>query len=145
MDHSDSVYEVLRVKLTFSELFFTVQRGMLECYKCNDDAICLFHRIFSSFASSCSHIYKTSNKMSLSALNYPPLVATAGLSLGAGMPYIENFLLNSSWNIVRTLTLCSYGLNVWAVSRPGRMDGQAAGDGELSPRNGRTLVAPAGW
>lgn len=83
--------------------------------------------------------------MSLAALNYPPLVATAGLSLATGMPFIEKFVLNSSWDIVRTVTLCSYGLNMWAVSRPGRMDGQAAEDGELSPRNGRTLLVPAGW
>lgn len=84
--------------------------------------------------------------MSLSALNYPPLVASAGAALGLGLPAMERVISTSPWAVVRLATLASFGLNFIAVSRPGRLDGEAAAeDGKLSPRNGRTLVAPAGW
>jgi len=57
--------------------------------------------------------------------------------------------LTSPWSAVRAANALSYAINVVAVSRPGRLDGEAAddgdGDGELSPQSGRTLVAPAGW
>ena len=83
--------------------------------------------------------------MSLSALNYPPLVALSGLGLGASLPAIEKLALESPWQAVRLATLLSYGVNLISVGRPGRLDGQASGDGELSPNAGKTLVAPAGW
>ena len=83
--------------------------------------------------------------MSLSALNYPPLVALSGLGLGASLPMIEQFATNSPWATLRIVNLISYGINFVSVQRPGRMDGQAAEDGELSPRSGKTLVAPSGW
>lgn len=83
--------------------------------------------------------------MSLSALNYPPLVALSGLGLGASLPTIEHFAATSPWAAVRIANLISYGINVISVGRPGRMDGQASEDGELAPRTGKTLVAPAGW
>lgn len=54
--------------------------------------------------------------------------------------------LTSPWSAVRAANALSYAINVVAVSRPGRLDGEAAiEDGELSPQSGRTLVAPAGW
>lgn len=83
--------------------------------------------------------------MSLSTLNSPPLVTTAGITLGYALPFIEDAITKSPWKTVRIVNLLSYTINIIAVSRPGRMDGEAAGEGQLSPINGRTLVAPAGW
>lgn len=83
--------------------------------------------------------------MSLSALNSPPLITTAGIGLGYALPFIEDMIMKSPWSAVRVANLLSYGINVISVSRPGRMDGEGAEDGELSPRRGKTLVAPAGW
>jgi hypothetical protein len=83
--------------------------------------------------------------MSLSSLNYPPLVSLAGMGLGVSFPVLEKLAKESPWIAVRLATAISYGMNVVAVSRPGRMDGEAVGDGELSTRRGKTLVAPSGW
>lgn len=79
-------------------------------------------------------------------MNYPPLVATTGLGLTYALPRIETAISHCPWPTIRVLNLLAYTLNFISVSRPGRMDGQStADDGVLSPRNGRTLVAPAGW
>lgn len=84
--------------------------------------------------------------MSLSALNSPPLLAMSGVGLTYALPFIDDFAMKSPWSVVRIANLLSYGINVISVSRPGRLDGEAAvEDGQLSPRNGKTLVAPAGW
>eukprot|EP00559_Dactyliosolen_fragilissimus_P002900 CAMPEP_0184861486 /NCGR_PEP_ID=MMETSP0580-20130426/6164_1 /TAXON_ID=1118495 /ORGANISM="Dactyliosolen fragilissimus" /LENGTH=323 /DNA_ID=CAMNT_0027359003 /DNA_START=29 /DNA_END=1000 /DNA_ORIENTATION=- len=86
--------------------------------------------------------------MSLSLLNYPPLVASTGIGLGFGLPYMQQLATNVPWTAVKVASAVAYGINFLSVSRPGRLDGQAAAvanDGELSPRNGKTLVAPAGW
>lgn len=65
--------------------------------------------------------------------------------LGVSFPVLERLAKESPWIVVRLATAISYGINVVAVSRPGRMDGEAVGDGELSTRRGKTLVAPSGW
>ena len=78
-------------------------------------------------------------------MNSPSLVATAGVGLGYAFPLIQDIVIKSPWAAVRIANLVSYGINFISVSRPGRMDGEAAKDGILSPRNGKTLVAPAGW
>jgi hypothetical protein len=83
--------------------------------------------------------------MSLSALNSPSLVTTAGVGLGYALPIVQDFVIKSPWSTVRIANLISFGINFTSVSRPGRLDGEAAQDGQLSPRNGKTLVAPAGW
>jgi hypothetical protein len=83
--------------------------------------------------------------MSLAALNSPPLVALTGLGIGANLSLIDQFALTSPWNVVRIANLVSYGINFMSVQRPGRLDGQASEGGELAPRSGKTLVAPAGW
>lgn len=84
--------------------------------------------------------------MSLSALNYPPLITTAGLGLTYVLPQFENAIGRCPWSTIRILNLLAYSINFVSVSRPGRLDGTStAEDGALSPRNGRTLVAPAGW
>mmetsp|Transcript_2762 Transcript_2762/g.4170 ORF Transcript_2762/g.4170 Transcript_2762/m.4170 type:complete len:335 (-) Transcript_2762:122-1126(-) len=83
--------------------------------------------------------------MSLSALNYPPLVLVSGMGLGAALPAIEKLVSASPWEVIRIANLLSYALNYISVSRPGRLDGQASEGGELAPISGRTLVAPAGW
>ncbi len=85
--------------------------------------------------------------MSLSSLNYPPLVAISGLGLGASLPLIEKLTLSSPLYIVRLFNLAAYALNVVSVGVPGRLDSEASDveGGELSPRSGKTLVAPSGW
>lgn len=90
--------------------------------------------------------------MSLSALNYPPLVALSGLGLGASLPVIEKLAATSPWYLVRLSSLAAYALNFASVSVPGRLDGSASDDpkiatdgSQLSPRRGKTLVAPSGW
>ena len=90
--------------------------------------------------------------MSLSTLNYPPLVALSGVGLGASLPVIEKLAMSSPWQAVRAASLLSYAINFLAVRVPGRMDGQASDDpavessaAQLSPRRGKTLVAPSGW
>mmetsp|Transcript_4037 Transcript_4037/g.7755 ORF Transcript_4037/g.7755 Transcript_4037/m.7755 type:complete len:335 (+) Transcript_4037:129-1133(+) len=83
--------------------------------------------------------------MSLSALNYPPLVALSGIGLGASLPTVEQIAAQTPWNTLRLVNLLSYGINFISVQRPGRLDSQAAEGGELAPRTGKTLVAPSGW
>lgn len=83
--------------------------------------------------------------MSLSALNYPPLVALSGLGLGASLPAIEQITAQTPWAALRLANLLCYGINVISVQRPGRLDSQAAEGGDLAPRTGKTLVAPSGW
>lgn len=83
--------------------------------------------------------------MSLSALNYPPLVALSGLGLGASLPTIEQIAVRAPWTALRLVNLLAYGINVISVQRPGRLDSQAAEGGDLAPRTGKTLVAPSGW
>mmetsp|Transcript_25413 Transcript_25413/g.37525 ORF Transcript_25413/g.37525 Transcript_25413/m.37525 type:complete len:332 (+) Transcript_25413:114-1109(+) len=98
--------------------------------------------------------------MSFVALNNPILVAAGGIGGCAILPVLDNMVRHGSisWAALKTANVLSYAINVIAVSRPGRIDGQAQQDsvksgskgGEemesLSPgRNGRTLVAPSGW
>jgi len=93
--------------------------------------------------------------MTLSTLNNPPLIAVVGAVAHAAFPYIQGLPL--SYNALRAVNLLSYGLNVYSVSQPGRIDGEQArnmteakekGENEMavfSPDQGRTLVAPSGW
>ncbi len=86
--------------------------------------------------------------MSLSSLNSPPVVAALGAGAHLAFPYIQGLPL--SYNTLRIANLVSYGINVYAVSQPGRTDGEAKiVDGHeivlYSPEQGRTLVAPSGW
>lgn len=83
--------------------------------------------------------------MSLSTLNYPPLVALSGFGLGAYFPVLGELAKNSPWATIRLACAISYGINVIAVSRPGRMDGEVDENGELAPTGNKTLVAPSGW
>mmetsp|Transcript_8347 Transcript_8347/g.12855 ORF Transcript_8347/g.12855 Transcript_8347/m.12855 type:complete len:325 (+) Transcript_8347:148-1122(+) len=92
--------------------------------------------------------------MSFAALNNPMLVAAGGLGGCAILPVLTNLVQSGSisWTVLKTANVVSYAMNVIAVSRPGRIDGQAQQEGtgnemeQLSPgRNGRTLVAPSGW
>eukprot|EP00555_Chaetoceros_dichaeta_P014112 CAMPEP_0198253750 /NCGR_PEP_ID=MMETSP1447-20131203/4134_1 /TAXON_ID=420782 /ORGANISM="Chaetoceros dichaeta, Strain CCMP1751" /LENGTH=330 /DNA_ID=CAMNT_0043939549 /DNA_START=370 /DNA_END=1362 /DNA_ORIENTATION=- len=83
--------------------------------------------------------------MSLSALNYPPLVALSGLGLAASIPTIEKLVMNSPLSVIRIANLVAYGISVISVSIPGRMDDEAMDGGELAPVGGKTLVAPSGW
>jgi len=93
--------------------------------------------------------------MSLSTLNHPPFIAALGAGAHAAFPHLQG--LSLSYNTLRVVNLLSYGLSVYSVSQPGRIDGEQAkniaeakqaGGNEmrlLSPEQGRTLVTPSGW
>jgi hypothetical protein len=102
----------------------------------------------------------------LSSLNAPPLVATAGVGTLLLLPVLEKLFEDHgaiTWGALKAINACAYAINLIAVQALGRIDGQSSmqsGQGEndqntLGPskemeplstgRNGRTLVAPAGW
>ncbi len=90
--------------------------------------------------------------MSLSSLNYPPLVAAVGSGALAILPIVEG--IHFPFASLKYANFLAYWINFGSVSVPGRIDGQnaqALKDGgtemeELSPgKAGRTLVAPSGW
>lgn len=103
--------------------------------------------------------------MSLAALNIPGLIASAGAAALAALPIAEQLVAADAieWTTVRAATAIAYTVQIVAVSVPGRIDGEvakaiederkgsaskstASKEGKnLSPGNGRTLVAPAGW
>lgn len=98
--------------------------------------------------------------MSLSSLNQSSILAASGIAAGIALPLIEAAVDNGSlsFGAVRILNGVLYGLNVYATSQPGRIDGQNQeefGKGasssskemeRLSPGSrGRTLVSPSGW
>ena len=100
--------------------------------------------------------------MSLSTLNSPPLVATAGVGSYLLLPLLEKAVENGalSWSACKAANACAYAVNFVAVSVPGRIDGgrshqqednkkKQKPSKEMEPfstgRNGRTLVAPSGW
>jgi hypothetical protein len=106
-------------------------------------------------------------------LNRPPLVLAAGAALAwCGLPALERAVVEEgggggvavTFPAVRILNSLSFALNVYATSRPGRIDGSGGGDGDggrrpgggreptdsrmdayRSDRRGRTLLAPAPW
>lgn len=100
-------------------------------------------------------------------LNQPAAVAAAGTGALILLPFAEHLVANGvfSWAQLRAASTAAYVIQVVAVSIPGRIDGEVAkaiedeqkggiGDAadaaadegkKLAPRNGRTLVAPAGW
>jgi hypothetical protein len=106
---------------------------------------------------------ETFSRMSLSSLNQSSILAASGITAGIALPLIEAAIDNGSlsFGAVRILNGLLYGLNVYATSQPGRIDGQNQeefGKGmssssssskemeRLSPGSrGRTLVAPSGW
>eukprot|EP00591_Stephanopyxis_turris_P003539 CAMPEP_0195520694 /NCGR_PEP_ID=MMETSP0794_2-20130614/17442_1 /TAXON_ID=515487 /ORGANISM="Stephanopyxis turris, Strain CCMP 815" /LENGTH=333 /DNA_ID=CAMNT_0040650107 /DNA_START=176 /DNA_END=1177 /DNA_ORIENTATION=+ len=93
--------------------------------------------------------------------------------MGAGamlsLPFLERFVESGafSFTAIRGINLISYVLNTYAVSVPGRIDGQAQSSEsgnvkdtssspggyassnkeirDLAPDTGKTLVAPSGW
>lgn len=90
----------------------------------------------------------------------PPVVASAGIAVLAGMPWLSG----ASLAVLQGANATAFGLNCLAVSIPGRIDGmqdQEMSSGLLrgdevtyeppdytnvySPSRGRTLVAPSGW
>jgi len=91
--------------------------------------------------------------MSLSALNTPPIVSSAMAGLAISLPSLENVILSGSipWMGIKTLNALSYAINLYAVSQPGRLDGQEQQkmiDNDLKgmdAEKGVTLVAPSGW
>jgi hypothetical protein len=98
----------------------------------------------------------------LSSLNSPPLVATAGAVIVAGLPFAQ--LGGISMTALQVANILAFATNAAAVSVPGRMDGEQDArmrSGDLNPNSStplvgsnnnivhasrdRTLVAPAGW
>jgi len=109
--------------------------------------------------------------MSLAAFNQPAAVAAAGTGAIILLPFVEDLAAKGvfTWAQLKGAAAAAYALQVVCVSIPGRIDGDMAKDlqdekrraegkdvstnmdstgGEakkLSSRNGKTLVAPAGW
>jgi hypothetical protein len=98
--------------------------------------------------------------MSLAAsLNQPAAVAAAGAGAFILLPFVEELATKGvfTWAQLKGAAAAAYALQVVCVSLPGRIDGEMAKEmanedsilGEeaknLSTRNGKTLVAPAGW
>lgn len=72
--------------------------------------------------------------MSLQALNQPPLVAVSGLAAMAALPALERAIASGGipLPVVKALNGLLYGLNVFATSQPGRIDGQMQREAELA-------------
>jgi len=101
--------------------------------------------------------------MSLTPLNSPPLVASAGLGTALLPSVVERAIESGaiSWTACKAANACAYVVNFMATCVPGRLDGSQAqqeeqdikkkqkSSKEMEPistgRRGRTLVAPAGW
>jgi hypothetical protein len=66
--------------------------------------------------------------MSLTAFNYPPLVATVGAVALAALPTLEHAIVSGSipWTAVKVTNCLLYALNTYATSQPGRIDGMQA-------------------
>jgi hypothetical protein len=108
--------------------------------------------------------------MSLAALNQPSLVlGSGGVLVAYALPALERAIADGalSFATIRTLNLVMFGVNLYATTRPGRIDGPNQDDlaSELThhqksakrreeddlmdvyrtDQRGRTLLAPAGW
>jgi len=93
--------------------------------------------------------------MSLAALNQPGLIAGLGIGLHVALPYVGE--LNLPFKTLRWINFVTFGMNMVSVSMPGRIDGEQAKElsnpsynvdesaKALSPKVGKTLVAPSGW
>mmetsp|Transcript_8232 Transcript_8232/g.20062 ORF Transcript_8232/g.20062 Transcript_8232/m.20062 type:complete len:322 (+) Transcript_8232:106-1071(+) len=101
----------------------------------------------------------------LSALNSPSLVSAAGVAVALGFPYYASLAQSSSLVALSAANVAAFALNVFAVSVPGRMDGEVArkmaedvsargaddgkpldaDTGVYTLLRGRSLVAPSGW
>jgi hypothetical protein len=101
----------------------------------------------------------------LASINKPPLVLATGVALATGLPAIPAGSV--SLGLLQAANLLSFGINVAAVSVPGRLDGlqdDRMRQGNLNPGNQdeasplqteatsaavklrlRSLVLPAGW
>jgi len=81
-----------------------------------------------------------------SAINTPPITVTAVIILLVASPTIDNLLISAPWSAVRIASFLAYVINFIATSRPGKLDVEISADGTVaSPRNGKTLLAPAFW
>jgi len=81
-----------------------------------------------------------------STLNNPPIVILVGVILLVSSPMIENLIISAPWSIVKIVSLVSYVINLVATTIPGRLDVEISADGQVaSPRDGKTLLAPAFW
>jgi hypothetical protein len=102
--------------------------------------------------------------MSLSTLNYPPLIAVLGAGTLALIPIAEKAVADGTipWNAIKGANAVAYFFSVWSTSRPGRYDSEEQFTDGKSPSStalegidgmqkmsagnrGRTLVPPAGW
>jgi len=81
-----------------------------------------------------------------STLNQPWLVTSLGTILLLALPTIDKLAISAPWAAVRIMSLLSYAINFVATAHPGRLDVEISADGQVaSPREGKTLLAPAFW
>lgn len=91
--------------------------------------------------------------MSLSALNYPPLVAAATAGTAAVFPFLQNVASSAPFTTLKWANFIAYWINFGSVSQPGRLDGRSQSamenakseEVERLARQGRSLVNPSGW
>ena len=93
--------------------------------------------------------------MSLSTLNSPLLISSLGVGALAALPALEQSIFDGtiSWTAIQAANVVAYGLNVFATSRPGRIDGNDVQsikkgdekDAQFQGKRGRTMLAPSGW
>lgn len=83
--------------------------------------------------------------MSLSALNYPPLVAAATAGTAAAFPLLQNVVSDAPFTTLKWANFIAYWINFGSVSQPGRLDGQMSEDKKKSDAQRRNLVMPSGW
>jgi len=86
------------------------------------------------------------SRMDASALNTPQLIISAGVILLVASPTIDKLAISAPWSVIRFASFIAYAINLIATTRPGQLDAEISADGtRTSPRDGKTLLAPAYW
>lgn len=83
--------------------------------------------------------------LALETLNNPALVVSAGAAAVSILPAFEQACLSGRipWSVLKTSNALLFLLNLFAASRPGRLDGESRNVKKMS--NVRPLIVPAGW
>lgn len=115
------------------------------------------HHILLRVVGCCGIRAIETTTMSLEALNQPPLIAAMGAAAFAALPLLERALADGtiSFVTIKALNGLLYGLNVYAVSQPGRLDGPRQDNmtkgkkldetEEVRKMRERSLVMPQDW
>ena len=97
--------------------------------------------------------------MSLDKLNQPTLVSVCGLAAFGASRFVGTLFASTSLNVVKIVNLSAYGLSLFAVGQPGRLDSGEAQGNQNAKKNdsadedhsihdymaGKSLLAPSGW